>query len=160
MADGFYNLDQRMVGAWIFEYFCVRNGKTFSNAIINSKYVGYPKYCFANAAFFMKTAKLRYFEGYCMSSKIEFPFHHAWCVDANDQVIEVTLAPIMKDWDIKDYSYLGVEVSKTDYKKQTSKNNTSVFDTGHGRNIKYILQIDPGIKQLMSNEIQQLVESF
>jgi hypothetical protein len=154
-----------MIGAWILESFCVRNGQTFSNAVIKQNYLGVPKHCFANAAFFMKTAKLRYFEGFCMSDKIKYPFHHAWCMDKNNQVIEVTLQPFsdnqnFRDWDIGDYTYLGVEVSPADYKKQTTKLNTSVFDTGRGRNIKYILQRDPYIINLMSDKSKKMIKDL
>ena len=81
---------------------------------------GIPKWCFGNAqrlALHSKT--LRYVEGYAMSV---IPIHHAWCVDANDRVIDVT-------WDHIAPAYFGVVFDRDAIRqfRRESRSNLSIL---------------------------------
>ena len=60
-----------------------------------------PKACFANSQYYsqLKNKNLHYVEGYALSI---IPVHHAWVVDEDDNVIEVT-------WDTPGLAYFGLE---------------------------------------------------
>ena len=59
------------------------------------------KACFGNSYILASLRGFIYVEGFA-AGKHEFPFHHAWCVDSEAQVIDATLdSP-------QDYSYFGI----------------------------------------------------
>ncbi len=51
---------------------------------------GKPKYCFRNAAHLaLEHDELRYVEGFGLRTDL-FPILHAWCIDPDDRVIDIT----------------------------------------------------------------------
>jgi hypothetical protein len=62
-------------------------------------WVGAIKECFRNAAFTAMRRGVRYVEGYASAV---IPVHHAWCADADGNVLEVT-------WDPPGSAYFGCE---------------------------------------------------
>lgn len=83
---------------------------------------GEPGQCFANAQrLVINNAELTYVEGYAMSV---IPLHHAWCVDAEGRVMDVT-------WDRREGAeYFGAPIS-THYLRALwlrTGHSTAVFD--------------------------------
>lgn len=77
-----------------------------------------PKACFANAQYMSQLSErgLRYVEGYAVCI---IPVHHAWCVDENDNVVEVT-------WKEPGVAYFGLE-----FPKVPKKFKGSMMDNGN-----------------------------
>jgi hypothetical protein len=67
--------------------YLLQHGVWFDPPATIAKWTGTPKACFANSRFAAKRFRWRYVEG---EANYIIPVHHAWCVDENDQVQEVT----------------------------------------------------------------------
>ena len=66
----------------------LQTGRAFAPAPLPRRYRrGVPKACFDNAYKLAVRAGLRYCEGYAAGL---LPVEHAWCVDADDQVVDPT----------------------------------------------------------------------
>jgi len=69
--------------------------------------LGTPKQCFQNSYdLCIADEGLTYCEGYVLSDKLPMPLDHAWCVDAEGKVVDVTLA------DPIGWEYCGVMIKK------------------------------------------------
>lgn len=130
-------------GAWLIHEFLLRNGQRFLSQPKPDRYrMRMPKACFWNAARLAKKSRvLRYAEGYVASPDIPILVHHAWCVDARDRVIDVTLQ------DFRDgrsragtAQYFGVVFGK----EFLGLTGGSLLDSLRGYRLDLWLKIDPG----------------
>lgn len=86
---------------------------------------GLPKFCFWNAQRLAgrSRGKLRYVEGFGLRPMLGFPFHHAWCVDADGRVVDPT-------WDNPEVcEYFGVPFDMATVRKRRTKYDLSVLHT-------------------------------
>lgn len=92
------------------EDFVKQNGKAFTSQKYPSKYLNYrgeKKGCFTNAFnLAQRFSELTYVEGYGISNVVPLAIHHAFCVDAEGNVVDPT-------WDDQeDSTYFGVEFNQ------------------------------------------------
>jgi hypothetical protein len=157
-AEQSYKVLPDHVGAWIVEYFLAKHGIVFdgkNSAEIDPDDIGEPKLCFYNSAYLVqKYPGWKYFEGLIFIDRIPIPIHHAWCLNENNQLVEPTIM------DNKSLKYIGIEIPLNEYAAETSSLNTSVFDTGIGRNIPYFLNKDPDLKNMVSEKVLNTIEQF
>lgn len=74
-----------------FHRYVLLHGKSWKNQSLPPEFRrGLPKLCFAQSQSLAKRRKLRYVEGFALSSVAQIPIHHAWCVDDHERVIDVT----------------------------------------------------------------------
>lgn len=66
-----------------------------------------PGYCFDNAAEVTAEYGLRYVEGFATTPMSGMPIHHAWNLDAEGRVVDVT-------WSVTGLSYRGIEFDLAD----------------------------------------------
>lgn len=105
------------------------------------------KFCFANAISLARlpSGRLTYCEGYAVRPDIGLRAHHAWVIDAERRVVDPT-------WDRPETcSYLGVPIDLDTYKLVTTGDGegASVFDSGRGLRLDFMLQLNPGLADLM-----------
>ncbi len=153
MSDMFRLTFPENVGSWLVEHFIAKNGQVFDpNDALDLGWTGVPKACFANAReASLMHPQLRYFEGFMVMRTIPFPIHHAWCATQDDRLVEVTIK------DFIDCDYIGIEVPPLDYVQQTSSENTSVLDTGLGRNLHYVVERDPSMLEIIPEQFHSYV---
>lgn len=77
----------------------LREGKWYNDGRARKWQYAMPKACFRNAAMFAILHRLPYVEGYATHM---IPVHHAWCLDHDGRVIEVT-------WKTFGSDYFGVQ---------------------------------------------------
>jgi hypothetical protein len=94
-----------------------RFGKEFPGHALPSKYKrGRPKECFNNAMNVSIYHDIRYVEGFALSPKL-IPVAHAWCLDKDGRVIDVT-------WNKPEHcEYFGIIIPKKLLIQQVLKNN-------------------------------------
>jgi hypothetical protein len=123
-------------GPWLKEAFVLRCGVEGKVQPLPEKYPeGVPQYCFYNTFLLIKEFRnLRYCEGFVLPSRSGFPLavHHAWALDEEDNIVDVTL-PLREG-----IEYLGVPITLQEYRQWTKPRYTSVLDTGTGVNIPFI----------------------
>jgi len=102
---------------WLKEEFVVRIGVACTaQPLPRSFRQGPPHECFDNAAKLARNGDgLRYCEGFAAHPKAMVPFHHAWTVDDDFRVIDVTLQQP------ETYAYLGVPFSQEEYLAETGR---------------------------------------
>jgi hypothetical protein len=147
-----YNLfkEHGMGGAWLLHEFLLRNGKKFFSQPKPRRYkMRMAKFCFHNSRELVSRSKgkLRYAEGYIVSPDLPLLIHHAWCVDGEDRVIDVTL----RDYQTGESragaaQYFGLVIPKSIWPKDDS---LSVLDSGVGYRIDAWLKIDPGFRTFL-----------
>jgi len=138
-------------GAWLMQEFLLRNGKKFFSQPKPRRYkMRTPKYCFHNSRMLVKQShgNLRYAEGYLASPDLPLLMHHAWAVDANDRVVDVTL----QNYDDESSrsgpaQYFGIVFPKEIWPKT---GGSSMLDSGRGLRIDLWLKIDPGFEVSLS----------
>jgi hypothetical protein len=136
----------------MMERFVLRNGQEFRGRKRPKGYrKGTAKQCFANAARLgaLDHKTLRYVEGYAVADNLPIAFHHAWAIDADDQVIDVTLK------NPENYQYMGVVVSFDEVWHEVSRQGFfGLFDGGYtGINIEWMLKRDPGLQPVVEEII-------
>jgi hypothetical protein len=138
-------------GAWLMHEFLLRNGKRFVSQPKPERYkMRQPKACFWNAARLAKRSRvLRYAEGYVASPDIPILIHHAWNVDREDRVVDVTL----QDWKTGESragnaQYFGIVFEA----KHLPKEGGSMLDSGRGYRIDLWLALDPGFIEFLPKE--------
>lgn len=89
---------------------------------------GAPKMCFGNAITTGVLEDLRYVEGYAMHAKLPMPVHHAWNLDSDGQVIDVTWSPLARELDLGPVAYLGVVFSIERADDATWNGDANVLD--------------------------------
>lgn len=141
-------------GAWFLQEFLVRVGIVGIAQPLPAKYPPMtPTYCFQNTAILVRRRRgLRYCEGYVIRNSFPFPIHHAWAIDANDRVIDPTLERP------EECQFLGFPIDLKERKKWVNRNSQSVFDTGMGRNIKFMMQHCPALLDLVADQHREFVE--
>lgn len=78
----------------------LREGRWYNDGRARKWPASLPKACFRNAALFAIMHRLPYIEGY---ATFVIPTHHAWCLDHDGRVIEVT-------WKTLGTDYFGVQL--------------------------------------------------
>jgi hypothetical protein len=88
------------------------------------------KLCFMQAfQLAMDHPELEYVEGMAMSPRLPWPSHHAWCVNASDEVIDDTWS------DPEKCLYRGVMIDRETVLRECLKSGVyGVLDTGRGPN--------------------------
>lgn len=77
----------------------LREGKWYNDGRAKKWRYAMPKACFRNAALFAFAHRLPYVEGYATAI---IPVHHAWCLDHDGRILEVT-------WKTLGADYFGVQ---------------------------------------------------
>jgi hypothetical protein len=104
------------------EELLLRHGRFFQPQPRPKKYRrGRFKECFANSFRLARKQGLRYVEGVAVPPDVGTPVHHAWCIDANDRVIDVT-------WSEPGRVYFGVVIDHARVGRSWSAENQSVLD--------------------------------
>ena len=137
-------------GAWLMQEFILRNGKKFYSQPKPRRYkMRTPKACFHNSRMLVKQSHgaLRYAEGYVASPALPLLIHHAWAVDADDRVVDVTL----QDYDTEESrsgpaQYFGLVFPKEIW---PNKGGESMLDSGRGYRIDLWLTLDPDFKNII-----------
>jgi hypothetical protein len=146
------------LGAWLMQEFVVRKGIEYPARALPP---GYPKmqakYCFANAAYLQRRwpgRKLRYCEGFVSRPRLPISIHHAWIIDAEDQIIDPTLETP------SEYEYLGVPYTMARYHAEMHQRRTlSLFlDDAGAVNFKFLLRECPELRELIDQSILSLLE--
>jgi len=128
------------------ERFIARNGQCFKGRKLpRSIKRGTPKQCFENSTHLVIDRDgLRYVEGYAMREDICFPFLHAWCIDRDGRVVDVTLTEPEK------YQYVGIVLTRTKLLAEMMKNTYyGVLDSGLGLNAKFMFARDPELEGIV-----------
>lgn len=95
------------------------------------------KECFKNAAELAFQAGLRYVEGYAMRPDLGIPIAHAWNLDEDGGVIDVTWRKA------EDAQYLGIIFSIQTLSRELLRNKVyGILDTGRGLNVRLLREID------------------
>jgi hypothetical protein len=140
-------------GAWAMEEFLVRLGiECRAQALPDTYHRLTPHACFANAAYLVgRRRALRYCEGFVLHSGLPIPIHHAWAIDAQNRVVDPTLR------DPASYEFIGFPITLGERRRWTNRHSQSVFDTGCGRNLKFMVQHCPALIELMDEKYRQYV---
>jgi hypothetical protein len=147
MAQGFRAIGAN-AGAWLIPEFVLRAG---IDCIPQPLPRGYrrrtPKMCFANTAALVRRALgLTYVEGYVATSRVMFPVHHAWAINADNEVIDPTLG------DPALCAYVGVPITREDYETLTRKGKSAsaLLDEVGCVRVDYMAERCPALRELMS----------
>lgn len=89
---------------------------------------GAPRMCFGNAITVGVLEDLAYVEGYAMHAKLPMPVHHAWNLDADGHVVDITWAPLAREFDLGPVAYLGVHFSIERADDATWNGDANVLD--------------------------------
>lgn len=102
--------------------------------------MGVPKECFKNAAERALWEPFDYVEGYAMRDSLCIPIHHAWLLNPDGEVIDVT-------WDRpEECQYLGIKIGHRKLRSELLANEVyGLFDLGGMLNIKLMREIDAGL---------------
>jgi hypothetical protein len=137
-------------GAWLMQEFLLRNGRKFYSQPKPKRYkMRTPKWCFHNATMLRNQSHgaLRYAEGYVASPDLPLLIHHAWCVDAEDRVVDCTL----QDWHTGESrsgaaQYFGIVFAN---EIKVIPPGGSFLDSGRGFRIDLWLAIDPDFSKVL-----------
>jgi len=99
----------------------IEKGKGFDSFANHDLELMTAKECFSNAITISIEHGLTYVEGFVMSEQLSIPIHHAWCVDLNDDIVEITLR--LRPGDT--YWYAGIEV---EYPLQWLQKHYGIFE--------------------------------
>ena len=100
----------------------IQHGRLFQPQPLPSRYRRRPpKECFANAFKLAAQAGLGYVEGVALFADTAVPLPHAWCVDDDDRVIDVT-------WPKPGLAYFGLVFPLARVAKSWAEDNQSVLD--------------------------------
>ena len=130
------------------ERFILRNGRCFTGRKLPAGFKkGKIKQCFQNSTLLLDTRagrRLRYVEGFFMRSDLCFPIMHAWCIDEDDQVVDVTLDRP------EECQYVGFVMSRNELWDEITKTECyGVLDTGFGLNHKFMFARDPELEEIV-----------
>jgi len=65
-------------------------GKSYPNILKHYYTMGEKKQCYQNSFHLALESNLTYCEGFAVSGGVGIPFEHAWCIDKDENVIDVT----------------------------------------------------------------------
>jgi hypothetical protein len=146
----------------IGERFVLRNGQTFTGAKRpRGVRRGTPNNCFQNTTHQVTdNPELRYVEGYTTHKHLPFPILHAWAIDADDRVIDVTLKTP------EEHEYMGVVVARHQLWRELHRTKVyGLFDHGLGMNVHWMFRRDPGLKDeiepvlaIRGHKVRDLIE--
>lgn len=138
IVAGFDTLGHR--GSVALQRTILEAGNPYIGSWQGHRYTARPeRRCYQNAARLMKTSRLglRYCEGYAVRPDLAIPIHHAWCLDRDNRVIDVT-------WrNAAEAHYLGVAFTRPEYARTAPTGSWSLFDTGRGLNLELIRRLCP-----------------
>jgi hypothetical protein len=134
-------------GAWLMQEFLLRNGRKFVSQAKPRRYkMRTPKFCFYNSRRLVTRSRgaLRYAEGYAASPEVPILIHHAWAVDSEDRVIDVTL----QNYDTRvsrsaTTQYFGIVFPKEVWPRDGGE---SMLDSGRGFRVDLWLRVDPAFR--------------
>ena len=144
----------RSLGAgYLLQEFILRHGQQFTAQHLPKRYkMRVPKNCFYNAQALARRSQrltrpaysfaLRYVEGYVLSPNVPILIHHAWCVDRDDRVIDVTL----QDWSTRESVAAECEFYGIVFERRfwpSRRDGDSVLDSCGGFRIGTWLEFDP-----------------
>lgn len=137
-------------GAWLRQEFVVRKGKEYVGRPLPAKYPKMAsKHCFHNAGQLVRRRRnLRYVEGFITDDGMPMTIHHAWVIDAEDGVIDPTLAT-PETW-----QYMGVAFTADEYRAARIGRKTPALlvDQYDLVDVSLILRYCPELRDLMSAE--------
>jgi hypothetical protein len=150
MSEGFRAIGAQP-GAWLMPEFVLREGIDCKAQALPPRYKRrVPKRCFANTAQMLKRARgLTYVEGFVSSPRVPFPVHHAWAINADNEVIDTTLG------EPELCAYVGVKFSPAEYAAGTRcetrawKSASIMLDWVGCVRTEYLLTRCPGLRDLM-----------
>lgn len=127
----------------LLERFVRRNGKEFKA----QPFIGHrmeQKQCFMNAAHYSHMMPhYDYVEGFMWREGFPLLIHHAWCTDADNNVIDPTLV------DPENCQFFGLMIPQDELNAELIRNGVyGLFDPGRGYNTDLIFQRDPELKEL------------
>lgn len=138
-------------GCGLMEFFVLRNGKAYTPTSHSIKQ-GPKKECFSNAAHLVLETNaalgktFRYCEGYAFRKGFGFLIHHAWAIDNDGGVVDIT-------WDDpQDCEYFGVEFDDNTLINELRLNGVyGLLDTGM-INVRLMKEIDPGVVEFLEEQ--------
>jgi hypothetical protein len=122
----------------LIERFVLRNGRFFKAAAFTGAARGKQGQCFKNAMeLALHNPRLSYVEGFGGSI---IPVHHAWCADADGNVIDPT-------WDRpEDRDYFGIAFeAHTAWEHAVEHGYYGLFDGPRGINLPLLEKLDPDL---------------
>jgi hypothetical protein len=131
-------------GAWLREEFVLRCGVSGHKIALPGKYPrGMIKMCFYNSICLVRrfNRSLRYCEGFVIDPELPIPILHAWALDKDDNIIDVTLSEARA----AALQYLGVAVTTKEYRQWTGPQSASLLDCGIGLNVPFIIDRCPDL---------------
>lgn len=140
---GFHALMQR---------FMLITGRAFYSQPLPKRYRrAQPKACFANAIALAKRSKgkLEYAEGYGHRDSLPLLVHHAWCVDAQDNVIDPTWT------EPQACHYFGIVLSLAEWERETDRTGTLSALDGMGLNHVFMFDKAPGLRDLVERAVER-----
>lgn len=134
--------------------FVLRAGRRFTPARFSGKR-GVPKQCFKNShrAAIRAAGSLLYCEGFALRPSVGVAIHHAWCCTRDFCVVDST-------WNEPECcAYFGVAFEYRDMMLEAmSSGYYSVFDTGHGLNLPFLLRHDPELINRCNSRLNHITE--
>ena len=104
--------------------------------------------CHFNAWKVAVDKNLRYVEGVAISS-VRMPIHHAWCVDADDQVVEVT-------WSELGSLYYGTEAPIKEVSARIAENGYAELIFPYTRVMEGFIKVPPDYEEQQERFMEQL----
>lgn len=135
----------------LMERFVLRNGRAMTATGEKFRDRMTPKQCFTNATQVVSEWAGTYVEGYAVRNDIPILIHHAWVMMDDGKAFDPTLE------EPESYQYFGVpfetdvlwdEINRTGY--------YGLLDQGHGINIEFMLQRDPGMEEFLPDVMKYL----
>jgi hypothetical protein len=128
--------------ALLQRYLLARGTECIAQALPKKYGRGQKRECFRNAIRLAKRNPntLRYVEGYALGSALPILIHHAWVIDAEDRVIDVT-------WDEPETChYFGRVFTVAEWKRETDRTGTMSMLDGVGLNHVLMFEDVPGLE--------------
>lgn len=145
----------KLLGAesWIMQEFILRHGQPFVSQPLPKRFkMRQPKACYRNAYRAMRNnPRLRYAEGYMCDPICPFLFHHGWCVDEENRVIDPTLQELNSSKSRSGgANYFGIIFEK----RWIPRGGGCVLAGLHGYKIETWLEFDPGFTAVLAEALE------
>lgn len=140
-------------GNWVLHEFILRHGQPFVSQPLPKRFkMRQIKACYWNAYKVMRNnPRLRYAEGYMYVPGCPLLFHHAWCVDAQNRVVDPTLQELNSSKSRSGGAqYFGIVFEK----RWIPRGGGSVLEGWHGYKIQTWLKFDPGFAAVLAEALE------
>lgn len=145
-CDGWHALGAP-AGAWLIPEFILSNGIDCAAQALPDGFIqGQPRKCFENSARLVAHVKdLIYCEGFVTTPRAPFPIHHAWAIDLDRNVIDLTLEEPQL------CAYVGVTINWLEYAAHNEiTGSVSMLALPNDTvNVGWILRRAPALRQLV-----------